>query len=262
MTLPVLRKYPRTPHLEGSRIQSGDEDLAVSPLSVLSGKYIVVEEKVDGANVGVSFTPNGLPLLQSRGHYLTGGPRERQFELLKAWVATHQLPLYERLGSRYIMYGEWLYALHTVFYDSLPHYFLEFDILDTQEDAFLSTERRREMLDGLPIRSVPVLWSGPVARVIEPHHFVTRTSFKSPRWRESFFDVAEMTHADVPRVDSSDQMEGIYIKVEDAHHITERYKIVRSSFQTAIEESASHWSIRPIIPNQLQEGVNIFAPTL
>src|SRR5205807_2014548 len=32
------------------------------------------------------------------------------------------------LTDRYILYGEWLYAKHTVFYTDLPHYFLEFDI--------------------------------------------------------------------------------------------------------------------------------------
>jgi hypothetical protein len=37
------------------------------------------------------------------------------------------------------MYGEWVYAKHTVFYDKLPHYFLEFDILETKTGAFLST---------------------------------------------------------------------------------------------------------------------------
>jgi len=30
-----IRKYPRTPHLEGSRVQPGDEDLESVPLEVL-----------------------------------------------------------------------------------------------------------------------------------------------------------------------------------------------------------------------------------
>jgi hypothetical protein len=47
-----------------------------------------------------------------------------------------------------VLYGEWLYAKHTIFYDRLPQYFLEFDVLDLESDAFLSTARRRELLGG------------------------------------------------------------------------------------------------------------------
>src|ERR1041384_5664859 len=108
-----IRKYPRTPHLEGSRPQPGDEDLDVVPVDTLSGKYVVIEEKLDGANVGLSVGPDGRLRLQSRGHFLTGGPRERQFDLLKTWAACHQDAIAAVLGERYVLYGEWLYARHT-----------------------------------------------------------------------------------------------------------------------------------------------------
>ncbi len=36
---------------------------------------MVPKEKADGANAAVSFDENGTLLLQSRGHYLNGGPR-------------------------------------------------------------------------------------------------------------------------------------------------------------------------------------------
>lgn len=41
----TLKKYPRTPHLEGSRLQPGDEDLSQVPFSYIKGKHLVVEEK-------------------------------------------------------------------------------------------------------------------------------------------------------------------------------------------------------------------------
>ena len=69
-------KYPRTPHLSGSRLQQGDEDLSQIPFATILGKSIVIEEKVDGANVAVSFDSDGELLLQSRGHFLTGGKRK------------------------------------------------------------------------------------------------------------------------------------------------------------------------------------------
>src|SRR4030095_488649 len=75
----AIRKYPRTRHLVGSRLQPGDEDLDAVPMADLAAKHVVIEEKMDGANCGVSFGAEFLLQLQSRGHFLTGGPRERQF---------------------------------------------------------------------------------------------------------------------------------------------------------------------------------------
>ena len=116
-----IRKYPRTPHLEGSRLQPGDEDLSQIRFSEIQGKHLVVEEKCDGANSGIFFDESGRILLQSRGHYLTGGYRERHYDLMKQWASIHRDAFYRVLGNRYIMYGEWMYAKHTVFYDALLH---------------------------------------------------------------------------------------------------------------------------------------------
>src|SRR5919204_4474294 len=112
---PPLHKYPRTLHLEGSRLQPGDEDLETVPFAELAGRFVVVEEKLDGANAGLSFDADGRLRLQSRGHFLTGGARERHFTLFKQWAHTHAARLRQALGSRYLLYGEWLYAQHTIF---------------------------------------------------------------------------------------------------------------------------------------------------
>ena len=53
-----------------------------------------------------------------------------------------------------------MYAKHSVFYDALPHYFLEFDILDRQTGLFLDTPSRRELTRQMPVVSVPVLKEG------------------------------------------------------------------------------------------------------
>ncbi|NES21958.1 MAG: RNA ligase family protein, partial [Symploca sp. SIO3E6] len=154
-----IYKYPRTHHIQGSRLQPGDEDLNSVPFRAIQNQYVVVEEKVDGANAAISFTANGVIRLQSRGHYLTGGTREKHFNLFKQWAHTHAAAFWEVLGSRFILFGEWLYAKHTVFYDALPHYFLEYDVLDLEKQVFLSTSSRQRKLGGLPLVSVPILFS-------------------------------------------------------------------------------------------------------
>src|SRR5947209_7454359 len=118
---PTILKYPRTRHIEGSRLGPGDEDLEAAPFSELAGRFVVVEEKMDGANSAISFDADGKLWLQSRGHFLTGGAREKHFAALKPWAHAHADALRERLGDRHVMYGEWLFAKHTVYYDALPH---------------------------------------------------------------------------------------------------------------------------------------------
>ena len=91
-------KYPRTQHLEGSRLQKGDEDLSQVPFSKILGKNITVEEKIDGANTAVSFDGDGKLLLQSRGHYLYGGHKERHYNLFKQWANIYKDTLWSALG--------------------------------------------------------------------------------------------------------------------------------------------------------------------
>lgn len=263
MTVERIVKYPRTQHIEGSRLQPGDEDLDAVSFDEIKGRFLVVEEKIDGANSAISFSANGELVLQSRGHFLSGGYGERHFNLLKTWANVHQWTLQEVLQDRFIMYGEWVYAKHTVFYDLLPHYFLEFDILDKETGMFLSTERRRLMLKDLPVVSVPVLQDGEFNNLEELVSLIGHSNYKSPDWRTRLTDSAQKEGLDEERIiretDSSDTMEGLYIKVEEDGQVSGRFKYVRASFLMTVIESDSHWQSRPILPNLLRPEVDIFA---
>lgn len=260
-----ILKYPRTPHLEGSRLQPGDEGDEHVRLATLAGRHAVVEEKLDGANVGISFTSGGELLLQSRGHYLVGGGRERQFGPFKRWASAHEARLLALLEDRYVMYGEWLYAKHSVSYDRLPHWFFEFDIYDRGAQVFLSTPRRREMLAGSPIVSVPVLQADAMPRDVMSLRALVRPSLaKSAQWRSAFEQSVRRQDLDLAlawqQTDKSDLSEGLYIKVEDEHQVLGRYKWVRPDFVQTILDSGSHHSTRPVIPNGLAPGVDLYAP--
>lgn len=260
-----LHKYPRTAHLDGSRLQHGDAGHV--PYAAIAGRPIVVEEKLDGGNTGVSFSPAAELLLQSRGHYLTGGGRERQFNLFKSWATAHEAPLLGVLEDRYIMYGEWLHKKHSVFYDRLPAYFNEFDIWDRSRRVFLSTDARRALLADAPVLPVPVLFRGTAPRKLADLMALIGPSLgKSPRWRSVFESVVEREGFDLGKAwkmaDKSDRMEGLYIKVEEDGEVVDRLKLVRSDFVQAILEADQHHSTQPFIPNQLIEGVDIFAPRI
>ena len=258
-----LVKYPRTQHLEGSRLQPGDHDLEAVPLAELHGRNLVIEEKLDGANAAISFDADGKLLLQSRGHFLTGGYRERHFDLFKTWAGRHTSSLHALLGDRLVLYGEWLFAKHTVFYDALPHYFLEFDVLDRQTGEFLDTPRRHALLRGSVVVSVPVIHRGEIRRPDALRELVVPSLYKTSTWREQLRTAAEASGVDAERAwletDGSDEAEGLYIKCEEHGVVRGRYKFVRASFLTAVVDSGSHWIDRPIVPNRLRDGVDLFA---
>ena len=248
-------KYPRTPHIEGSRLQPGDEDLSQIPFSNMAGRHIVIEEKIDGANSALSFNPEGELLLQSRGHYLTGGYRERHYNLFKQWGQIHQQVLWEVLGCRYVMYGEWMYAKHSIYYDALPHYFMEFDILDRETGRYLDTPSRRKITEGLPICSVPVLAEGEFNRMDDVLKYLGDSKFITPDHIANLRSAAEREGLDADKIcretDAARTMEGLYIKVEENGEVVQRVKYVRSSFLQTVEESGTHWLERPIVPNGL-----------
>ena len=251
----MIQKYPRTPHIEGSRLQPGDEDLSQIPFDAIKRKHLVIEEKCDGANSAISFGPDGQLLLQSRGHYLSGGYRERHFNLMKQWATVHRDAFYQVLGKRYIMYGEWMYAKHTVFYDALPHYFLEFDILDRETGVFLDTLTRHDMLKDTPVVSVPVLSSGYCKTKEEMLKYLGRSRYVTENQQQNLWSAAVKLGLDPERnckeTDLSGFMEGLYIKVEEEGQVVERMKYVRAAFLQCVDFSESHWIDRPIIPNQL-----------
>lgn len=257
-------KYPRTQHIEGSRLQAGDEDLKSVRFDVIKGTYLVLEEKVDGANSGISFSDTGKLLLQSRGHYLNGGYAERQFDLFKTWAGAFQHDLYELLGTRYIMYGEWMYAKHTVFYDTLPHYFMEFDIYDKQERVFLSTKARQALLREFEfIVSVRILYEGKLDTLEALKGYLGASAFRSARAEQQLQEQCLKLGLDEEKVsaqtDDQPLMEGIYIKQENEDEVVNRFKFVRASFLTSILNSETHWADRPIVPNLLAEGCDLFS---
>ena len=251
----LIIKYPRTPHIQGSRLQPGDEDLRQRKFSEIKGRHVVLEEKIDGANSAISFTEDGELRLQSRGHFLTGGAREKHYDLLKQWAAVHKDRFYDVLGDRYVMYGEWMYAKHSIYYDLLPNYFMEFDILDRDTDRFLDTPSRRQLTEELAISSCRVLASGTFSDMNEILDYLGDSKYISTDHIEHLRENALRLGLDADRIcretDASRTMEGIYIKVEENGEVVDRMKYVRASFLQTVEESKSHWLDRPIVPNRI-----------
>jgi hypothetical protein len=237
-------KYPRTPHLFGSK--GTDDDRHLGPrqsASFVKNASLIVEEKLDGTNVGIHFLTSGRLFLQCRGHEITEGMHP-QYDLFKQWTAVKRPVLETMLQDRFILFGEWLYARHSVHYRALPHYLFEFDIYDKETSTFLSLERRLEMLEGTGIPTVPVLHQGAA----------TQEALQKLIGVSAFG--AEFVHPGAG--DTDNRMEGLYLRTEAAGIVTARAKMVRPEFVEKIKES-THWQHQVMVPNELAPDANIWS---
>ena len=67
------------------------------------------------------------------------------------------LSLDPKFPERYILYGEWVVAKHSIPYVSLPDVFLAFDFYDRKKKSFVSREYLERMLRGTGISQVPLI---------------------------------------------------------------------------------------------------------
>lgn len=217
-------KYPSTPHL----ISLGDMPLRDHKLMSESERMeflqhdLIIEEKVDGANLGISFDSDGNIRAQNRGSYLHL-PASGQWKSLAGWMAPRTDTFFDVISDRYILFGEWCYARHSVRYDRLPDWFLGFDVYDKQAGNFLALHRRDRLLQEMQVEQVPFLAHGRFSLV----------EIKSL--------LAESRLGDQPA-------EGIYIRYDSGDWLVKRAKLVRPSFVQAIEQ---HWSRSGIKKNRL-----------
>lgn len=237
-------KYPRTPHVFGSRGTDDDKHLSDGESArFIADESLIIEEKLDGTNVGIHFAPSGELFLQCRGH-LIGEGMHPQYDLFKQWASVKRHILWERLQDRFILFGEWLYARHSIHYRALTHYFFEFDIFDKAQNRFLDLQQRLALLDGTAIQTVPVVHQGPIARVelarlIGPSRF--HASFDNPS---------------TGRTDNL--MEGLYLRTEASGMVTGRAKFVRPEFVEKIKQS-QHWQHQQMVPNLLADNADIWS---
>lgn len=251
-------KRPRTPHLEGSGLEPGAPDRV--PFRDLSDLHWVVEEKLDGQDVGVHF-PHG----PSRPQILVRGAPDgdsSETSLFRSWIMVHQRSLWERLGSRYIVYWESVFAKHTIFYDQLPHYFLESGIYDRETQTWLSTPARGRLLAGLDLPSVPVLHAGPVESLNQVAQWVGPSSFISEHASDRLRELAAQAGLSWEKMqeqsDLTGLMEGLYINLEEGDRVIRSVKYVRKEFIEAILRAKSHWRDRRLIQNSLASEGALF----
>ena len=220
-------RFPHTPHLAwlGTGSPRDDKVLSSDEVKALLVDEVVVEEKLDGANVGLSLALDGSLRAQNRGQYLAE-PHAGQFSRLPAWLAQHGESLHSVLKPNLILFGEWCAARHSLEYVALPDWFLLFDVYDRTAGQFWSSQRRNAMARNAGLVMVPQVQHGKTTLAQLQQLVATTTSHYRPG-----------------------PLEGVVIRQESNEWCLSRAKLVRPDFTQTIEE---HWRRRALEWNRIQ----------
>lgn len=220
-------RFPHTPHLAWLGEGSPRDDKVLSPneVTALLAGNVVVEEKLDGANVGLSLAPDGGLRAQNRGHYLAE-PHAGQFARLPAWLAQHGDGLRSVLTPNLILFGEWCAARHSLGYATLPDWFLLFDVYDRSADRFWSSARRNALARSAGLVTVPQVLHGKAT---------------VPTLKKLVGDTASRYRAGA--------LEGVVIRRESVDWCEARAKLVRPDFTQTID---THWRKRALEWNRIK----------
>jgi ATP-dependent RNA circularization protein (DNA/RNA ligase family) len=222
-------RFPSTQHiawLGGGEIPRDDKILSPAEAVELLAGDVVVEEKLDGANLGFSLMLDGALRAQNRGQYLVE-PHAGQFVRLPSWLAHHGASLKTVLTPNLILFGEWCAARHSLDYSALPDWFLLFDVYDRDAGRFWSTPRRNALAQEAGLVTVPCVAQGPTT-VAELKRIVLSTA---SRYR------------------SGQPLEGVVVRRQSPVWCEARAKLVRPDFTQAID---THWRRRAIEWNRVE----------
>ncbi|KAJ7054034.1 ATP dependent DNA ligase [Mycena amicta] len=230
-----VHKFPRTTHLINLGAATADDVVLPDYKPSVSATHVVITEKVDGANMGFWLDPVTRQLrVQNRSHFVTPASHA-QFKALGKWIADHEDELVALLGrdphfaSRYILYGEWLAATHSIPYARLPDRFLAFDFYDRSTGLWADRRTMEGLLTQTTIHMVPVMYQGTPVSESELRRMVQLPS----RFYEG-------------------RVEGVYVKEESLSEgvVLRRGKVVRADFIAGNE----HWTKGTLRFNELILG--------
>lgn len=220
-------RYPHTPHFAwlGDGSPRGDKILSPKDREELLNTEVIVEEKVDGANLGISAIGREI-FIQNRGDYLRK-PFPEQFKHLSTWLSSRKHDLISILGDNLILFGEWCAAQHSIRYDKLPDWFLIFDVYDQTKKQFWSTTKRNELATLLDLQVIKEIFRGTTTPLALKTQIINTPS--------SYYD---------------GKMEGIVIRKESGDKLDAKAKIVQPNFIQGIND---HWRKNAIQWNKLQD---------
>ncbi|KAG0215769.1 hypothetical protein BGX33_000880 [Mortierella sp. NVP41] len=142
----------------------------------------------------------------------------------------------------YVLYGEWLYAKHSVQYTGLQSWFIPFDLFDVKTGTFVSRAvfRRaigKTQLVANPVIEIPEEIYRDVDKTLE--WTLEKLHNRSSLMRESGEGGEEGTR--------KDRVEGLYFRIDQGDRLLMRSKVVRPDFIAGEER----WGTKEQVANQM-----------
>lgn len=172
--------YPRTPHLWPPAGSTGRFVVPDEEVRGWLSEPVVVEEKLDGANVSLWLDPANRRIeVASRGGV---GAQDRAGQLgrLKAWVAERPEALSFLLGDGWVLYGEWLWLQHGIRYDRLPDWLIALDLWH-EDRGFAPLDQRDSRCRTAELAVPPRLFDGILSEEVRLKKLLGTSSLSSDR---------------------------------------------------------------------------------
>lgn len=219
----MFQKYLKTYRVPVPQFDvKGKLFLSKSDISLLLAGKVIIEEKMDGANTGIIRHKHGFSL-QKRGS-LVGQSEHAQFGFFHNWANQQNYDRIMEVPPGHLIYGELCWAVHHLYYDSLPDYFLVFDILNTKRDRWMNRYERDEFCNRFGFHQVPLV-------------------------AEGYFDKTDLADLIPERSAYGERSEGIVIKRYRKKEYL-RAKLVRPGFVKELDEDDEHWTRRELRINK------------
>ncbi|KAF9573069.1 hypothetical protein EC968_009029 [Mortierella alpina] len=147
----------------------------------------------------------------------------------------------------YVLYGEWLYAKHSVKYTGLRSWFVPFDLLDVKTGTFVSraifqNAIAQTRLVPNPVIQIPEDVQGDVEKTL-------RWTLEKLHGRSALMRAAKVGESTEENDDgaSRDRVEGLYFRIDQGDRLLMRSKVVRPDFIAGDER----WGTREQVANEL-----------
>lgn len=214
----ISAKYPRTSHFYSSP-NSRDPDhrlnKTIEDLGNFIGQEIVFTEKCDGGNccltnMSVFARTHAMPTFHP------------QFN----WVKAKHAVIKNDIDENVSLFGEMLYAVHSIRYTHLPDHFMMFAVRDDVTNMWYAWDQVKQLSERLGLIVVPELFRGTVSSIDELCELIK-------------------LHAEQPSLYGPER-EGVVVRTtcgfKDEEFRTHVTKYVRANHVQTDE----HWSAKPI----------------
>lgn len=180
------------------------------------GEHIVCQEKLDGSNGAISFDTEGNLHAYSRKTELSPTNNLRGFY---EFVLTLDKDIaFAALGSRYILYGEWLVS-HTVKYpESRMKKFYVFDVYDKKIGEYMPWDKVKQIAEFIGLTTVPLIYDGPFVSWEHIREFVGTTQMDAEPCGEGVVVKSQ------DRLDNKSSKTPAYVKI-----VSEKFSEVHAS---------------------------------